>query len=253
MQYWLIRPPQFDASKKYPVVFMIHGGPQGSFNDAWSFRWNPRVFASQGYAVVSIDFHGSTGYGQAFTDSINRDWGGKPLEDLKLGLEAALATHPQLDGTRACALGASYGGYMMNWIQGQWPDRFKCLVNHDGVFDNRMMGYATEELWFTEWEQGGTPYDVPKNYEQFNPVNHVKDWKIPTLVVMGERNMFPADLAATAADVMVTQFEGEPIEGALTLAGLQVEPAAGTGAVLLHPAQGMDGHGLGLPALRRCH
>ncbi len=177
------------ATGKLPVLLFVHGGPQGSFNDAWSFRWNPRVFASQGYAVVSIDFHGSTGYGQAFTDSINRDWGGKPLEDLKLGLEAALATHPQLDGTRACALGASYGGYMMNWIQGQWPDRFKCLVNHNGVFDSRGMAYGTEELWFNEWEHGGRPYyETPEEYEKWNPANHVARWQTPMLIVIGQKD-----------------------------------------------------------------
>ncbi|MCC6927179.1 S9 family peptidase [Novosphingobium sp.] len=177
------------ASGKLPVLLFVHGGPQGSFNDAWSFRWNPRIFASQGYAVVSVDFHGSTGYGQAFTDSINRDWGGKPLEDLKLGLAAALATNPDLDGANSCALGASYGGYMMNWIEGQWPDRFKCLVNHNGVFDSRAMAYATEELWFDEWEHGGKPYhEAPGEYEKWNPANHVAKWQTPMLVVLGEKD-----------------------------------------------------------------
>ena len=178
-----------NAKGKLPVLLFVHGGPQGSFNDAWSSRWNPRVFASRGYAVVSIDFHGSTGYGQAFTDAINQDWGGKPLEDLKLGLEAALAGRPQLDGTKACALGASYGGYMMNWIEGQWSDRFRCLVNHNGVFDSRAMAYSTEELWFNEWEHGGKPYyEAPEAYEKWNPVNHVAKWKTPMLVVLGEKD-----------------------------------------------------------------
>jgi dipeptidyl aminopeptidase/acylaminoacyl peptidase len=172
-----------------PVLLFVHGGPQGSYNDSWSNRWNPRVFASQGYAVVSVDFHGSTGYGQDFTDAINRDWGGKPLEDLKLGLAAALTRDPQLDGNRACALGASYGGYMMNWIEGQWPDRFKCLVNHNGVFDARAMAYSTEELWFDEWEHGGKPYyDAPEEYEKWNPVNHVSKWRTPMLIVLGEKD-----------------------------------------------------------------
>ena len=147
------------------------------------------VFAAQGYAVVSIDFHGSTGYGQAFTDAINQDWGGKPLEDLKLGLDAALADRPQLDGTKACALGASYGGYMMNWIEGHWRDRFRCLVNHNGVFDARAMAYSTEELWFNEWEHGGKPYhEAPEAYEKWNPANHVDKWKTPMLVVLGEKD-----------------------------------------------------------------
>lgn len=178
-----------NASGKLPVLLFVHGGPQGSFSDSWSFRWNPRIFASQGYAVVAVDFHGSTGYGQAFTDAINRDWGGKPLEDLQLGLAAALARDPALDGTKACALGASYGGYMMNWIEGQWPDRFKCLVNHNGVFDSRAMAYSTEELWFDEWEHGGKPYyETPEEYEKHNPVNHVARWQTPMLVVLGEKD-----------------------------------------------------------------
>ena len=177
------------AGGKLPVLLIVHGGPQGSSNDSWSFRWNPRLFASQGYGVVTIDFHGSTGYGQAFTDSINRDWGGKPLEDQQLGLAAALAAHPELDGDNSCALGASYGGYMMNWIEGQWPVRFKCLVQHDGVFDARAMAYETEELWFDEWEHGGHPYyEAPEEYEKWNPVNHVAKWQTPMLVITGEKD-----------------------------------------------------------------
>lgn len=178
-----------NAAGKLPVLLFVHGGPQGSFGDSWSFRWNPRIFAAQGYAVVSIDFHGSTGYGQAFTDAINRDWGGKPLEDLKLGLADALARHSELDGANACALGASYGGYMMNWIEGQWSDRFKCLVQHDGVFDARAMAYETDELWFDEWEHGGHAYyEAPAEFEKWNPVNHVASWQTPMLVVTSERD-----------------------------------------------------------------
>ncbi len=177
------------ATGKLPVVLLVHGGPQGSFGDSWSNRWNPGLFAAQGYGVVSIDFHGSTGYGQGFTDAINRDWGGKPLEDLKLGLADALAKHPELDGTNACAAGASYGGYMMNWIAGQWPDRFKCLVQHDGVFDARAMAYETEELWFDEWEHGGHPYyEAPAEFEKWNPVNHVANWQTPMLVITSEKD-----------------------------------------------------------------
>ncbi|HVF83989.1 MAG TPA: S9 family peptidase [Sphingomicrobium sp.] len=176
------------AKGKLPVAFIVHGGPQGSFNNSWSYRWNPRVFAGPGYAVVSIDFHGSTGYGQAFTDAINRDWGGKPLEDLQKGWAFALARDPQLDGSRACALGGSYGGYMTNWIAGRWPDAFKCLVTHNGIFDTRSMGYMTEELWFTEWENGGPPYQVPQEYERWNPINHVGNWKTPNLIVIGDRD-----------------------------------------------------------------
>lgn len=171
-----------------PAILYVHGGPQGSFNDGWSTRWNPRVLASQGYAVISVDFHGSTGYGQDFTDSINRDWGGKPLEDLQKGLAAALRLDPQIDGSRACAMGASYGGYMMNWIAGRWPDRFDCLVQHDGLFDMRSFYYTTEELWFPRWDFGGSYAENPELYEQWNPVNYVDEWKTPMLVVTGERD-----------------------------------------------------------------
>jgi dipeptidyl aminopeptidase/acylaminoacyl peptidase len=174
------------AGEKYPVAFLVHGGPQGSFGNSWSYRWNPQTYAGAGYATVFIDFHGSTGYGQAFTDSISGDWGGKPLEDLKKGLAAAAKKFPWLDRGRSCALGASYGGYMMNWIAGNWKDGFRCLVNHDGVFDTRGMAYATEELWFTEWENGGTYYDKPAQYEKFNPVHFVKNWKTPMLVIQGD-------------------------------------------------------------------
>ncbi|MXO96902.1 prolyl oligopeptidase family serine peptidase [Erythrobacter aquimaris] len=171
-----------------PAILYVHGGPQGSFNDGWSSRWNPRVVASQGYAVISVDFHGSTGYGQAFTDSIRNDWGGKPLEDLQLGLAAALEKDSQIDGTRACAMGASYGGYMMNWIAGQWPDRFDCLVQHDGLFDMRSFYYTTEELWFPKWEFGGSYAENSEAYERWNPVNYVENWQTPMLVIAGEQD-----------------------------------------------------------------
>ena len=177
------------STQKLPIAFVVHGGPQGSFGNGWSYRWNSRLISAPGYAVVSVDFHGSTGYGQAFTDSIRNDWGGKPLEDLKRGLAFATAQDPQLDANNACALGASYGGYMMNWIAGQWPDRFKCLVQHDGVFDARAMAYETEELWFDEWEHGGkTYYEDPQAFEKWNPVNHVDKWKTPMLVITGEKD-----------------------------------------------------------------
>jgi dipeptidyl aminopeptidase/acylaminoacyl peptidase len=146
------------------------------------------VWAGRGYAVVDVDFHGSTGYGQAFTDAINKDWGGKPFEDLKAGLAAATKRNAWIDGDNACAAGASYGGFMINWIAGHWPDRFKCLVNHDGVFDQRAMYYGTEELWFTEWEMGG-PYWASKDvYEKWNPVSAVDRWKTPMLVIHGEKD-----------------------------------------------------------------
>jgi dipeptidyl aminopeptidase/acylaminoacyl peptidase len=185
---YVVKPPDFKRDQKYPVAFLVHGGPQGSFANSWNWRWNAQAFAGAGYGVVMIDFHGSTGYGQAFTDSISGDWGGKPLEDLKLGLAAALKQFPWLEGDHACALGGSYGGYMMNWIAGQWPDRFKCLVSHDGIFDNRSMYYSTEELWFPEWENGGPEYRNPAAYAKHNPVDHVTQWKTPTLVIHGQQD-----------------------------------------------------------------
>ena len=183
VQGYVVKPVGYRPGRKYPVAFIIHGGPQGAMTNGWSYRWNPQTYAGQGFAVVTINFHGSTGYGQKFTDSISGDWGGKPLEDLKLGWQAALDKYSFLDGNRACALGASYGGYMTYWIAGVWNQPWKCLIDHDGVFDARMMYYATEELWFEEHENGGPQFEVPANYEKFNPIDHVKDWRVPMLVV----------------------------------------------------------------------
>lgn len=184
---YAVRP--MGATGKLPVAYMVHGGPQGSSNNSWSYRWNPAVFAGAGYGLVAVDFHGSTGYGQAFTDAIRSNWGGWPLEDLQKGLAAATAKFAWLDGDNACALGASYGGYMMNWIEGRWPDRFKCIVQHDGVFDARAMAYETEELWFDEWEHGGKAYfEDPAAFEKWNPANHVGQWKTPQLVITGEKD-----------------------------------------------------------------
>ena len=178
-----------NAAAKIPIALLVHGGPQGSFSNSWSYRWNPRLFAAPGYGVVSVDFHGSTGYGQAFTDAIRNNWGGWPLEDLQKGLAYATSQDPQLDADRACALGGSYGGYMMNWIEGQWSDRFKCIVQHDGVFDARAMAYETEELWFDEWEHGAKAYyEDPAAFEKWNPVNYVQNWKTPQLVITSEKD-----------------------------------------------------------------
>ena len=190
---YVVKPWNYQEGQTYPVAFLIHGGPQGSMANSWSYRWNAQTYAGQGYAVVMIDFHGSTGYGQAFTDAITGDWGGKPLEDLQRGWAAAQQRYAFLDGDRACALGASYGGYMVNWIAGNWFDRrgnapFKCLVNHNGVFDTRSMGLVTEELWFTEWEFGGTVAENPRAYEKFNPARHIEKWVTPTLVVAGQND-----------------------------------------------------------------
>jgi len=179
---YLVYPVDFDPGRKYPVAFLIHGGPQGSFGNDFHYRWNPQAYAGAGYAAVMVDFHGSTGYGQAFTDGINDDWGGAPYEDLMKGLDYALAQYPFLDGSRACALGASYGGYMINWIAGS-SDRFRCLVSHDGNLDERMAYFDTEELWFPEWEHHGLPWDNPQGYSKHSPLERVKNWKTPMLVV----------------------------------------------------------------------
>jgi dipeptidyl aminopeptidase/acylaminoacyl peptidase len=183
---YVVKPAGFVASRRYPIAFIVHGGPQVSFGNAWSYRWNPQTYAGAGYATVFVDFHGSPGYGQAFTDSISGDWGGKPLEDLQKGLAAALEKYPWLDANRVCALGASYGGYMMNWMAGKWSDPFKCFVTHAGIFDSRAMAYTTEELWFDEWEHGGPPFEAPENFEKDNPVNHVAAWDKPMLVIHGQ-------------------------------------------------------------------
>jgi dipeptidyl aminopeptidase/acylaminoacyl peptidase len=195
---YVVKPVDFNPHKKYPVAFLIHGGPQGSFGNVFHYRWNPQAYAGAGYAAVMVDFHGSIGYGQAFTDSIRGDWGGKPLEDLQKGLTAALKRYPWMDGDKVGALGASFGGYMINWIAGNWPDRFRCLVNHDGNLDERMAYFDTEELWFPEWDHLGTPWENPQHYEKHNPVNYIKNWKTPMLVIHGAMDFRVADTQGLA-------------------------------------------------------
>jgi dipeptidyl aminopeptidase/acylaminoacyl peptidase len=185
VQGFLVKPPNFDPTKKYPVKFLIHGGPQGAWGDDWSYRWNPELFAANGYVVIMINFHGSTGYGQKFIDAINGDWGGAPFEDLMKGLDYAEKTYPFIDKDRECALGASYGGYMANWILGH-TDRFKCIVSHDGMFNAESSWGTTEELWFNEWEYKGTPYDNRATYQKWSPHQYAKNFKTPTLVVHGQ-------------------------------------------------------------------
>jgi dipeptidyl aminopeptidase/acylaminoacyl peptidase len=194
---WLVRPPNLAPGTRAPVAFLIHGGPQGSFDDHFHYRWNPEVFAGHGYAAIMVDFHGSTGYGQAFTDAIRGDWGGAPFDDLMKGLDAALARYPFLDKDRVAALGASYGGYMINWINGK-TDRFKALVCHDGNLDETAAYYETEELWFPEWEHGGTPWENPAGYASQSPMSLVKNWKTPTLVVHGGRDYRVVDVQGMA-------------------------------------------------------
>jgi dipeptidyl aminopeptidase/acylaminoacyl peptidase len=185
VQGFIVKPPGFDASKKYPLKFLIHGGPQGAWGNSWSYRWNPELFAADGYVVVMINPHGSTGYGQAFTDAVSRDWGGKPFVDLMRGLDYAEKTYPFIDKTREAALGASYGGYMANWILGH-TDRFKCIVSHDGMFNAESAYGTTEELWFNEWEFGGPPWKNRELYRKNSPHLFADKFKTPTLVVHGQ-------------------------------------------------------------------
>jgi dipeptidyl aminopeptidase/acylaminoacyl peptidase len=182
VQGFLVKPPNFDPAKKYPLKFIIHGGPEVPMGDLWSYRWNAQLFAASGYLVIMINFHGSPGYGQKFIDEINGDWGGAPFEDLMKGLDYAEKTYPFIDKDRECALGASYGGYMANWILGH-TNRFKCIVTHDGMFNTVSAWGTTEELWFNNWEFKGTPYTKPEMYEKWNPRNFAKNFKTPTLVI----------------------------------------------------------------------
>jgi dipeptidyl aminopeptidase/acylaminoacyl peptidase len=186
VQAWVVRPPGFDPARKYPLLVLVHGGPQGAWPDGWTFRWNAQVFASAGYVVFMPNPRGSTGWGTALTDDINRDWGGKAFEDVMKGTDFAESL-PYVEKGRSAAAGASYGGYMINWIAGQ-TDRFKALVSHDGVFDLVAMYGATEELWFPEWEFGGPYWSNPEGYARYNPRDFVKRFKTPTLVVHGEKD-----------------------------------------------------------------
>lgn len=181
----LLKPPFFEPSKKYPLVMLIHGGPQGAWKDNFHYRWNAQMFASPGYVVAMINFHGSTGYGQDFTDSITGDWGGKPFDDIMLGLDYLFSNYDFIDFTKVGAAGASYGGYMIDWIEGH-TDRFECLISHSGVYDLRSMYGATEELWFPEWEFKGTPWTNRQMYEKWSPSLYVQNFKTPCLVIHGQ-------------------------------------------------------------------
>lgn len=184
---WIVKPPMFSASTKYPLVYLIHGGPQGQWGDQFHYRWSAQMFASRGYVVAEVNPHGSTGYGQKFTDEISGDWGGKVYEDLMKGVDHVLKTCSFVDGTRMAAAGASYGGYMVNWIAGH-SDRFKCLVSHDGVYNPASMYGTTEELWFVEWEYQGTPYRNPELYQKWSPLANASNFKTPMLVVHGQQD-----------------------------------------------------------------
>ena len=186
IQYWLLKPPDFDPAKKYPVVFLIHGGPQGAWEDAWSSRWNPSLWAAQGWVVAAPNPRGSTGFGQKFVDEISGDWGGKVMGDLE-AVFAAVAKMPFTDAGRMGIAGASYGGYAVNWIIGH-TDRFKAAVTHDGVFNLESMSMATEELWFPEWEFGGRPWDAKARAQlaKWSPHLVAHRIKTPTLIITNE-------------------------------------------------------------------
>jgi len=189
IQGWLLKPFGFDASKKYPLAQLIHGGPEGAWLDSWSYRWNPQIFAAAGFVTIAINPHGSTGQGQAFTDAVRLDWGGLPFRDLMAGNDYIVNNNSYVDRNRMCALGASYGGFMINWINGNDArNRFKCLVNHDGLFSSIGMYYATEEVFFNEAEFGPPPYTsdaAHAAYDKFSPERFVQNWVTPTLVVHG--------------------------------------------------------------------
>jgi dipeptidyl aminopeptidase/acylaminoacyl peptidase len=187
VQGFLLKPPLFNAAKKYPVIFLVHGGPQSQWGDDFHYRWNSQMFASRGYIVVMINPRGSTGYGQKFTDEISKDWGGKVYKDLMKGLDYVIKTYPFVDGNRIAGAGASYGGYMMNWILGH-TDRFKCLVSHDGMFNPASAYGTTEELWFNEWDFGGTPYKNPELFKKWSPMEFAQNFKTPTLVIHGQQD-----------------------------------------------------------------
>jgi dipeptidyl aminopeptidase/acylaminoacyl peptidase len=185
VQGFLIKPPNFDPSKKYPLKFLIHGGPEGNWGNGWSYRWNPELLAADGYVVVMINPRGSTGYGQQFIDQIDGDWGGKPYIDLMRGLDYAERAYPFIDKTRECALGASYGGYMADWILTH-TDRFACIVSHDGMFNTESAYGETDELWFPEWEFKGTPWTSRAIYRRWSPMLSPHPIRTPTLVVHGQ-------------------------------------------------------------------
>lgn len=209
-QGFLIRPPGFAPEKKYPVKFLMHGGPQGAWGDSWSYRWNAELLAADGYVVVMVNPRGSTGYGQAFTDGVNGDWGGKPYIDLMRGLDAAELRFPFLDKSRECALGASYGGFMANWILGH-TERFRCIVSHDGLFNPESAYGSSDELWFNEWEFKGTPWANRLGYRRWSPMLYAQRFKTPTLVVHSQLD-YRLDVSEGMQLFTTLQREGVPSE-----------------------------------------
>lgn len=187
VQGWVFKPAGYVEGRKYPVAYLIHGGPKSPWTDGWSYRWNPQTYTGAGYAVVMVNFHGSPGWGQAFTDSINDHWGDRPLEDLQKGWAHALSAYPFLDGSRACALGASYGGYMVNLIAGRWNEPWRCLVNHAGVFNvNQLMNAMDAAVFYTEF--GANSWERPELYARFSPETYVGNWTKPMLVLHGSKD-----------------------------------------------------------------
>ena len=193
VQMWILQPPGFNPKKKWPLVFLVHGGPQGAWEDSWSNRWNPEVWAAQGYVVALPNPRGSTGFGQQFTDEISGDWGGRCFEDLMACL-AYLEKQPYIDKSRMAAAGASFGGYMMNWFQGH-TDQFKTLITHCGVYNFDSMYATTDEIWFDEWEHGGPPWANRESYEKFSPHLYAKNFKTsPMLKIHPQRSRFSRSL-----------------------------------------------------------
>jgi dipeptidyl aminopeptidase/acylaminoacyl peptidase len=187
VQGFIMKPPHFEEGKKYPAIHLIHGGPQGMWSNEWHFRWNYQMFATPGYVVYYINFHGSRGYGQKFTDSISRHWGDLPYEDIVKATEYVIKHYEYVDPERLGAAGASYGGFMINWIAGH-ENPYKCLISHDGVYDQVSMWGSTEELWFPEWEMGGVPWQAGSVYGKWSPSRLAANFKTPTLVIHGEHD-----------------------------------------------------------------
>lgn len=184
---YVVRPPGTGPAGRVPVALVVHGGPETTLANSFNYRWNSQVFAGAGFGVVLVDYHGSMGYGEAFTRSVVGDWGGRPLRDLQLGLDAALSRYGWLDRDRMTALGASFGGFMMYWIAGNWPEPFRAIVSHCGIYNTGSF-WATEELWYAQKEFGGTPWSNPEGYQRFNPANHAGRWRVPLLAISGARD-----------------------------------------------------------------
>jgi len=184
---WLFKPRHWSSNQTWPLTLLVHGGPESSWNNAWSYRWNPQVLAARGYAVVMFNIHGSTGYGQEFTDSVNKNWGGTPYQDIMLGLDSILKQYDWIDPKKLSACGGSYGGYMINWILGN-TNKFRSLVLHDGIFYPKGFYYTTEEIWFPEWEFAGTPFLNDIYYNKWNPSQFIQNWNTPTLIIHGGKD-----------------------------------------------------------------